>query len=197
MGRARKTRKIRQKVLIFCEGTTEVVYLNMLKRRYNAANVSIDVIDTKGKSGIEIINFALGRAKFTKKVDAKIYVLFDKDDKTEQELIRAKNFAKKKNVNVICSNVCFEVWLLLHFRSFKISGHDNWIDRKWLYQQLAREFKVDNYVKDKAHDFNDEYIDRIPDALDNYEDMQNQLALSSYHEPDTDLVKLIKAVFDN
>lgn len=47
-------------------------------------------------------------------IDLPIWVFFDRDDNSEDELVRVHDRAVRCRVNVVFSHPCFELWLYLH-----------------------------------------------------------------------------------
>src|SRR5699024_2749024 len=43
------------------------------------------------------------------------YVVFDCDNLTKNDIQQSMSMAKKKNIQIIFSNINFEIWILMHF----------------------------------------------------------------------------------
>ena len=51
------------------------------------------------------------------------WIVFDKDDATDKEFIKAIRMAEKNGISVAWSNQAFELWFILHFRDFSHFCH--------------------------------------------------------------------------
>ncbi len=106
--RKRKSKKLnlRPPVRIYCEGKTEENYFNMLKQKYHQANVSINSrysikVKAMARSGMALLHGVLEDPKLN--IQDKIYLVFDLAKKS------------KYDITILFSNICFEVWILMHF----------------------------------------------------------------------------------
>lgn len=120
------------------------------------------------------------------------YCLFDLDlDKTkEPQMITAKSTAVQKNIQLITSNPCFEVWYIEHFgyttKPFNSSA------------EVIRELKkyIPNYNKNTSN--YDELFPLTKDAIKNCKRLEdhhqknNYGTTSEYSNPHTDVYKLIE-----
>jgi hypothetical protein len=104
-----KTRSFKEKVLILCEGLTEKNYFNALKEDLGLPKtIAVNIIDCKGD-----VTDVLKNAK--KDGFEKIFVVFDHDNFSKRGDVF--KLASQKNVDVIFSSICFEIWYLLHFKN--------------------------------------------------------------------------------
>lgn len=126
MGRYRDHRKplaFNKRVLILCEGETEVNYFNGLisqskyKRKFQS--VSVRVFKPKDHSPFGMVKEAkrlISEAKREKNAFDHVWVVFDKDDHTKVpdafELARTS----KPEINIAFTTPCFEYFVLLHFK---------------------------------------------------------------------------------
>lgn len=120
-GRKSQNRSLKKIIYIFTEGETEKNYLNMLNRKYRtSATVKVNIASVS-KQGLALLNFALNKLnslpKSERKAIEQIYLIFDKDDVSvnEMETILDRIKASIYDIEIGFSNVCFEVWLLYHF----------------------------------------------------------------------------------
>lgn len=116
MSRKRKKNiHIKPVIGIYCEGESEEQYFKMLCQKYNAGNIHPQQIKVKalGESGQRLIDAAVKKGRYLHQ--SKIYVAFDRDEKTDEELRACQRLAKKYDVTILFSSVCFEIWVLMHF----------------------------------------------------------------------------------
>lgn len=112
-------RKRRPVIYLVCEGEeTEIIYFKHFRTR----NSGIDIIPvtSKQKSALGLVRKAertLGDKDFFPDLGDKLWCVFDCDANTNDELNRAKAFAKKMGYEVAFSNPCIEIWFLYHFMS--------------------------------------------------------------------------------
>lgn len=178
MGRKRQPRFIKKEKIIFCEGDTERLYFNMLKRKYNGSTVSVKVINKHGQKGTKLISEAVNWIlDHKKKIDGEVYVCFDDDSQKQDELLSSLKLAREHQIQIIYSKVCFEVWLLLHFQP--ATSLMPWLEKQWLFDSLSKELAVDHYEKLKATDLTAHYEDRIITADTNCQLLTKDQDLSS------------------
>lgn len=120
--RKSNTRKIKDKILIVCEGEkTEPNYFNALKRKFRSQTATIDIDENSNSAPISVVEYAIKKAKVEQKNEDAynvVYCIFDKD--THTSLVQAldklpKNEKYGAKFYAILSVPCFEFWLLLHF----------------------------------------------------------------------------------
>ncbi|WP_017756547.1 RloB family protein [Calidifontibacillus oryziterrae] len=117
-------REPRKRILILCEGQTEVKYIKNFKSR----RVNIKVISQRAKfrNPDGMIKEMLRKIK-----DDELYVrsgideawcIYDIDTEPEDnKILQNITNARKNYINVAYSNPCFELWFLIHFE--KCSTH--------------------------------------------------------------------------
>lgn len=95
---------------------------------------------------------------------SKIFVLFDKDDFTSNQIREALELCEQNDYICCYSNVCFEVWLYLHF--YELSTY---IPRKDLFHKLSMLFHsygIGDYQKNDSDLF--EKINKYGDIIQAY-----------------------------
>jgi hypothetical protein len=130
------TRKIRDRVLVVCEGaTTEPNYFE----KFPKADVAkIDVVgagantDSLVELAIELMRDAIGRGEPYNEV----WCVFDRDSFSAQQFNRALQLAGH-HIHVAVSNQCFELWYLLHFCYL-----DTGVRRKDYIKKLSKHLRV-------------------------------------------------------
>lgn len=154
MPRARKTntRKIRERILILCEGAkTEPNYFNGIRadkaQENQLTGLRIEVFDTKYNTAVELVKQCIELKKEAVKernpYDS-IWVVVDKDFYHKHP--EAYDLAEKHDIKIAFSSISFEYWFLLHFGKFNIP--------------FKRSRDVENYLRDhnyytsykKSHD---------------------------------------------
>lgn len=132
--RKSKNISLKRSIYILCEGETEEQYFRMLKQKYHSYNISIRrsiKIKAIGHSGKSLIRDAL-KDPDIKKQDM-VYVVFDRDEHTLEELQVCQKLIVNTNIRIIFSSICFEIWLLMHFEPVNRA-----YDREKLFQKLSQ-----------------------------------------------------------
>ncbi len=115
--RRKPHRDLKETFLIVCEGkNTEKIYFESFK----LTTITIKVIEISNKGGNALL-FVQSAKKYidslTKKFD-NYYLVFDKDQNTDENFNNAIITARKYKLQVVYSNQAFEVWYLLHYQYF-------------------------------------------------------------------------------
>jgi len=108
---ARKERTSRGKNMlpnyfVFCEGDTEVAYVEMLRSYYR---LPIHIIAKKTLLNITPSLIERCKSAYIQTKSDKTYLMYDLDVPTILDRLQ-----KIPNATLLCSNPCFELWLLLH-----------------------------------------------------------------------------------
>ena len=156
--RKSNTRKIKDKILIVCEGEkTEPNYFNALKRKFRSQTATIDIDKNSNSAPISVVEYAIKKAEEAEKNEENydiIYCVIDRD--SHKDFVRALDKIPKtkkygSKFYIILSVPCFEFWLLLHFedtiRSFYAQGE------KTPYDSIKPELK--KYLPDYAKNYKD------------------------------------------
>jgi hypothetical protein len=106
--RISKGKEIRPTFFVFCEGQSEEAYIIFLRSRYRVP-IEIDPKVAKGITSRHISNYK--KQKTIHKKD-KTFLIYDCDVPE----VTAK-LKKIKNVDLLLSNPCFELWYLLHYQN--------------------------------------------------------------------------------
>lgn len=146
MARKPKNLKENKKILVYCEGMTEVHYINMLKRKYNGNSVIVTAEKSKKTNPIGIIDSVIKSRQY--KDSSSTYVLFDRDSHTKEEILDAITFAKRNGIKVGYSNHSFDLWILMHFVPL-----NSYIENKELCKRLNSYFSCENYEKDIKNNY--------------------------------------------
>jgi len=161
MPKRRSGRKLKLKPVlhIFCEGEkTEPNYLNKYLDKYHPFNRRLNVIKierTKKTTARQLVDVAeeLKARRDTPESDD-FWVVYDREGvhKYSNDL-HSQSFerAKRENINIAFSNVCFEVWLLLHlvYSTASYTDCDNFLANSPFRAELAKR-KIASYSKSDA-----------------------------------------------
>lgn len=153
----RKSRKLnlRPTVRIYCEGKTEENYFNMLKQKYHQSNVSVNSrrsikVKSMARSGKALLHDVLEDPKLN--IQDKIYLVFNRDEHSQQELLECFDLAQKSkyDITILFSNICFEVWILMHFEPVTAA-----YSRPQLFKKLSgKKYFNEEYSRNKGQKIN-------------------------------------------
>ena len=112
-----RTRKRNPVVYLICEGSeTEIRYFKHFRSR--GCNIDIIPISSQYKSADRLVQKAkatMGNNPYYPDEGDSIWCVFDRDDNSNEVLLRAKQSAQKEGYHLAYSNPSFELWFLLHF----------------------------------------------------------------------------------
>lgn len=118
---ARQSRsKVKQlKNLLIVDGETEEVYFKNILQRYN---MSAKDVKRVAPSGGQAVSSGMSEAHSfetaMRKQYSNYYIIIDRDYLSRDEFERIRREAnQRQNVELIFSNVSFEVWLLAHYQN--------------------------------------------------------------------------------
>ncbi len=155
--RNKKTKKnINPIYWVFCEGQTESNYIKFLRQQYR---YSMKIITHE--SGMEISEKYIKNHIKKKKIDYnpdidKIFLFYDLD----RDDIR-KELGKIRNVILLVSNPCIELWFLLHYEKHnKRCTSSQCINSLKSYHKSYQKGKLDETLKN-------ELINKIDFAINN------------------------------
>jgi hypothetical protein len=109
--RGSKGKTMRPNYFVFCEGETEVVYTEMLRSQYR---LPIHIIAKKTLQNVTSALVERCKAVYVQTVSDKTYLMYDLDVTDMLERLQ-----KVSGAELLCSNPCFELWLLLHYDGVK------------------------------------------------------------------------------
>lgn len=189
MSRYRKSRGLKENkvISIYCEGYTEVHYLEMLKQKHSRRNVKIkcEAVEKGHKELIKHIIKKESKKPVNKKSD-EIVAVFDFDNRNIDEIEAALSEARKHKpkIQVLYTNIKFELWLLLHFKT--LYGREN-ISSKAIDNELAVCCGVNKWEDYKHEDFwkvEGIFFDKVEDAHVNSKSLKyNEIDISDNYEP--------------
>ncbi|MEO8237160.1 MAG: RloB family protein [Flavobacterium sp.] len=136
-----KIRNFNSRVLILCEGLTEENYFNALKEDLNLPKtISVKVFQSSKVDCKGVVEEAIKKAK--REGIEKIFVVFDHDNQAKRD--EAFKLADSKNITVIFSSICFELWYLYHFREKSTKAFTS---EEALEKELKKCIGMENYEK--------------------------------------------------
>lgn len=109
--RISKGKTMKPNFFVFCEGKTEVVYVEFLRSLFR---VPIQIIPRKSDSNISDKYIDSCKKDYVLTKNDKTFAMFDLDVAGMYERLQ-----KLKGTILLTSNPCFEVWLLLHHEDCK------------------------------------------------------------------------------
>jgi hypothetical protein len=131
--------------LIVCEGKkTEPNYFEGIKQRIDIKykdyldifnRIEID-IDGTGRNTQDLVNYAIKKRSLSEVPYGHTWVIFDKDDFTEEQFNNAIRQAIDNDMKVGWSNESIELWFLLHFEFINTP-----INRQQYIEKLNKHFK--------------------------------------------------------
>lgn len=92
---------------VFCEGDTEVAYIEMLRSFYR---LPIHIIAKKTLLNITTSLVERCKSEYVHTKNDRTYLMYDLDVPSMLERLQ-----KVEGATLLCSNPCFELWLLLHY----------------------------------------------------------------------------------
>ena len=114
----RQVERIRPVLHIFCEGSkTEPWYYKQYINRFCRVPMRVQIEPTKETAPVRLLKEALKRKK--EHPNDLFWVVFDRESEAEcpeSSHQQARQLAEANDISIALSNVCFEVWLLLHRR---------------------------------------------------------------------------------
>jgi hypothetical protein len=170
--RTNSVMQIRKRMLILCEDEkSSLLYLKAFKTdeeyKRKLSAVMVEVYHPKNHSPVGLMHEAVNmriQAKKERNPYDEIWIVLDKDH--HANLKNALNEAKKKKINYALSNICFELWLLLHFT--KTKKHYKFCDE--LIRELRKYYT--SYSKRKC--CFDDLRDKMQTAIENAEWLEKQ-----------------------
>jgi hypothetical protein len=114
-----KLPKIRR-ILILCEGESEVIYLNGYRVDKRLSGVTVEIYQPNNFSPLGLLKEAkrkIKEANTDRLPYASVWIVFDKD--FHASIPQTFKEAEQSDVNIAFSLISFEQWVLLHFEKSK------------------------------------------------------------------------------
>lgn len=151
MARQSKSRVKQLKNLLIVDGDTEERYFKNILQRYN---MSAKDVKRVAPSGGNAVTSALSEARrfeaTMRKQYLNYYIIIDRDFLSRDEFERIRREANQsQNVELIFSNVSFEVWLLAHYQKMTARPVDANADNAW-YRRVLSNCLNEHYKKSNS-----------------------------------------------
>lgn len=150
-------RSLRPRLHIFCEGEkTEPNYLRGYIERNFLGTKLAPVRETSKNTPVQLVEEAIKEKNNNPPGDL-FWVVFDREAEnkyTDALHNEARNKAKAAGVKIAFSNVCFEVWILLHFQA-NVAAYSSF-SSLWRLSNLKDHIK--DYDKAKKRIFSEEEV---------------------------------------
>lgn len=142
--RKSKAKKMRPIFFVFCEGETEVAYVNYLKSKYR---LPVQVIPRKSDSNISYRYIENCKREYFTTDSDKTFLMYDLDvDGIWEKLICIPE------VTLLVSNPCIELWFLLHNQECGAEMDSKTCVRK--YESVSLGYKKGKFGASDLHLFN-------------------------------------------
>lgn len=193
---SRRQRTVKKKVLIVCEGNTEKAYFDKYRIKYRQSGIQVIAVSGDHTDAVGIVNDAIEKMNEDgNPIDFdegdSVWCVFDSDRNTPAQLAKAKTLADKNGINIIFSNPCFEVWLLLHleYTSSPFNSADEVITRLKLHPQMNN-YQKGCYNFDLLESEQDIAIERAEQLIKEHEN-QDIKQYSKNSKPSTNAHELV------
>ena len=183
------SKKVKPTFHVFCEGeNTEPDYITGFRSYYYSDKRSIIIVeDTNKNTPVQLVEKAIEQREeaLKKGLENNIFwVVFDRESvaKYKHTLhIKASELANKNKINIAISTICFEYWLLLHFK-YTTPTHEK-CDNVWknsIFKKLLEQYNIAIYSKKKrgTNDLFNEFHPHLYKAIE-YAERANLHALKS------------------
>ena len=168
--------RMRKVALVICEGETEVCYINLLKRWYKSPIKIISHIEGT-KITPSLVERRTKELKISRWDKVHTFLMYDMDVQAINEKL------KKCKAEMLLSNPCFEIWLLLHSKDQKTA-----INTDALIKELKRSASVwKNYSKSAFTNTQKTYLNKNIDIA-----VARARGLHEFKNPSTGIYKLIE-----
>lgn len=173
--------RMRKIALIICEGETEVCYINLLKTWYKSPVRIISHIEGT-KITPSLVEKRTKELKISQWDKVHTFLMYDMD----VEVINEK--LQRCKAEMLLSNPCFELWLLLHAKDQKTS-----IDTDAVIKELMKSAPVwKNYSKSAFTDTQKSFLNNNTDVA-----VARAKKLDKFQNPSTGIYKLIEMLKKN
>ena len=173
--------RMRKIALVICEGGTEVCYINLLKSWYKSPIRIISHIEGT-KITPSLVDKRTKELKISQWDKVHTFLMYDMDVQTINEKLR------KCKAEMLLSNPCFEIWLLLHAKDQKAA-----IETDALIKELKKSAPVwKNYTKSAFKDTQKAFLNNNTDVA-----VARAKELHEFQNPSTGIYKLIEMLKEN
>ena len=106
-------RQAKSRILVLCEGETEVAYISMFAK-FHKSKIVVDVSAKCPTCPAGMADTAIEIKEHDSGYDS-VFLVFDLDVVSIEKIGRVDDLARQHELKLIKSDPCFEYWLLLHF----------------------------------------------------------------------------------
>ena len=168
--------RMRKIALVICEGETEVGYINLLKTWYKSPIRIVSHIEGT-KITPSLVEKRTKELKISQWDKVHTFLMYDMDVQAINEKLH------KCKAEMLLSNPCFEIWLLLHAKDQKAA-----IETDALIKELKKSAPVwKNYSKSAFTDTQKSFLNNNTDVA-----VARAKILQEFQNPSTGIYKLIE-----
>jgi hypothetical protein len=168
--------RMRKIALVICEGETEVCYINLLKTWYKSPIRVVSHIEGT-KITPSLVEKRTKELKISQWDKVHTFLMYDMDVQAINEKLQ------KCKAEMLLSNPCFEIWLLLHAKDQKTA-----IETDSLIKELKKSAPVwKNYSKSAFTDTQKAFLNGNTEIA-----IARAKELREYQNPSTGIYKLIE-----
>lgn len=173
-------KRMRKIVLVICEGETEVCYINLLKMWYKSPIRIVSHIEGT-KITPSLVEKRTKELKISQWDKVETFLMYDMDVPTINEKLQ------KCKAEMLLSNPCFEIWLLLHSKDQKTA-----INTDTVVKELRKSAPVwKNYSKSAFTDTQKSFLNNNTDVA-----VARAKVLHEFQNPSTGIYKLLEMLKD-
>ena len=173
--------RMRKIALVICEGETEVCYINLLKTWYKSPIRVVSHIEGT-KITPSLVEKRTKELKISQWDKVHTFLMYDMDVQAINQKLQ------KCKAEMLLSNPCFEIWLLLHAKDQKTA-----IETDSLIKELKKSAPVwKNYSKSSFTDTQKSFLNDKTDVA-----VERAKKLQEFQNPSTGIYKLIEMLKDN
>lgn len=163
MGRIQKNLKVRKSFYILTNGKeTEKNYFDLVKSKKSIYDVKVEFHNDDPAGLVKI------GAQLLKSGANQVWCVFDIDNTFEEgSLVAALNFSKQYGVNIVFSNMAFEVWLLSHYGKVGNTMSNNQLLKAMDELLLKKLGETSSYNKSDKNILKKHFLPKLDDAVTN------------------------------
>lgn len=192
--RVRKVRTQKNKIIIAVEGKnkTEKLYFNNFDNGKQSYSITIAKgNDTDPLKLVKSLDKEIKKNELDLSNKDMAFCVFDTDmDYNKNKIInKAKQYAKERNIKIITSTPCIELWFLLHYEYTTANLSNNEIIKrlKQYYPKYEKNINIYPDIEDKINTA----IDRAK-KLEEYQIKNNKQITAVEANPNTEMYKIVE-----
>lgn len=197
--RPRKPKEIGAKVIIVCEGDTEEIYFEAIRKSKRLQTIQIRVVNPNFTDPENIVKSAVEIRNGEKKdknwlAEDEIWAVYDGNEHKEKDIKNWKNainLAAREDIKLGISNPCFELWYLLHYKDQNAE-----IDRHETLRKLKIHLPHYHKTKDLYEKDFEPHKDSASARAIKLADRIEKDDLEKFTNPSTEIYLLVKKLFE-